>query len=208
MGVLKGGIFGNISGKVGNVVGVNRKGVNYLRSKPSSYKDRNSKGQQKHRTKFALVLKFLKPFSDILAIGFDKYAKGKTGFNVAMSYNLKYAISGTFPDFAIDYPNTLLCKGNLTEPYRPSLTKAKSNIIGFNWKYLSGNADDMALLIAYYEELGEVIYQFTNVKRYVEKALLNIPDRLSGRPAHCWLAFKSAIGKEFSSSAYLGTITV
>jgi hypothetical protein len=68
MSVLKGGIFGNISGKVGNVVAVNRKGVNYLRSKPSFYKDRNSEGQKKHRTKFSLVLKFLKLFAGILAI--------------------------------------------------------------------------------------------------------------------------------------------
>jgi hypothetical protein len=208
MGVLKGGIFGNISGKVGNVVAVNRKGVNYLRSKPSSYKDRNSEGQKKHRTKFSLVLKFLKPFAGILAIGFEKYAKGKTGFNVAMSYHLKYAVSGIFPNYTIDYPNTLLCQGKLQEPYKPYLTKAGLNIIAFNWEYLYGNAEDTALIIAYYETVGEVIYQLTNVKRCTGKVFLIIPDHLSDLTAHCWLAFKSVTGKDFSNSFYLGTITV
>jgi hypothetical protein len=208
MAVLKGGIFGNISGKIGNVVAVNRKGVNYLRPKPSSYKDRNSEGQKKHRAKFSMVMKFLKPFSGILAIGFEKYAKGKTGFNVAMSYHLKYAVSGIFPNFTIDYPNTLLCKGGLPGPHEPFLTKAGLNMIAFNWSYLYGKADDTAIIVIYHETLGEVIYEPTNVMRYTGKVLLIVPGHLSGQPVHCWLAFKPANGRDFSNSAYLGTIVV
>ena len=106
MGVIKQGILGGVAGKVGAVVGGIWKGIDYLRSMPASVANPNTVKQQNQRSKFTLTLNFLKPLTSLLPIGFKNYASGMTGFNVAMSYNVKNAITGVFPNFAVNYPLT------------------------------------------------------------------------------------------------------
>jgi hypothetical protein len=213
MAVLKNGIFGPISGKLGNVVYVNNHGVNYIRTKPSVHKKSNSKAQKDTRLKFTLVFKFLKPFAEILAIGFKEQAKGKTGFNMAMSYNLKNAIVGSSPDFKISFSKILLSMGSIGNPQDSFITMAAPGIIAFNWIYdpqSFGNQkpDDVCLLIAFFESNQKMVYQITSTRRTVQKALLTIPEDLHGQKVHCWLAFKCAVRYKFSDSVYLGTMVV
>jgi len=213
MAVLKNGIFGPISGKLGNVVYVNKHGVNYIRTKPSKHKKSNSKAQKDTRLKFALMVKFLKPFTEILTLGFKDKAKGRTGFNMALSYNLKNAIIGSSPDFKISFSKILLSTGSIGDPQDPFMTMAAPGIIAFNWIYNPQifsyqNPDDVCLLIAFFESNPKIIYQITSTRRTVQKALLTIPDDFHGQKAHCWLAFKSASKYKFSNSVYLGTMVV
>lgn len=213
MAVLKNGIFGVISGKLGSIVYVNRKGVNYLRTKPSVHKKSNSTAQQAQRSKFAIMFKFLKPFAELLSIGFHQQAKSKTGYNAAMSYNLKNGFTESATDVKVDYSKILLTQGSLCIPHDPFLNMAAPSIIAFHWNYhplSSGNPkpDDVALLIAFFESSQKVIFQITSTRREHQKALLTIPDDLHGQEAFCWLAFKSCVGSRFSNTVYLGSILV
>jgi hypothetical protein len=212
MAVIKNSTFGIISGKLGNVVYVNRQGVNYIRAKAKVYKKSASKTQQDTRLKFALMFQFLKPFAELLAIGFHEQAKGKTGYNVAMSYNLKNAITGSSPDFKVSLFKTLLCMGPLPMPQNPFMTMTVSNIIVFNWNYdkanKNGDPNDLAVLIAFFEDSKRLIYQITLTRREIQKALLTIPEDLYGQKAYCWMAFKSVSRASFSNSVCLGAIIV
>jgi hypothetical protein len=60
MGVIRNGILGGLSGKVGNVVGGNWKGISYLRALPSHVTQANSYAQLSARQKMSLVNRFLK----------------------------------------------------------------------------------------------------------------------------------------------------
>jgi hypothetical protein len=113
MGKINQGILGGFAGKVGNVVGGNWKGINYMRVKPASVSNPKTDGQVGQRSKFAIVLQFLQPMKEHIKIGFRNYAVKKTEFNSAMSYNLNNAVIGEFPDFAIDYSSALVAKGSL-----------------------------------------------------------------------------------------------
>ena len=59
MAKIKKGILGGISGTVGNVVGGNWRGIDYIRSKPSSVRNPNTEAQRAQRMRFRLVMSFL-----------------------------------------------------------------------------------------------------------------------------------------------------
>jgi len=212
MGVIKQGILGGISGKVGTVVGGNWKGINYLRARPQSVKNPNSAKQQSQRTKFSVVLSFLKPFTGFLATGFKSLAVGQTGFNAAMSYNVKKAVTGTAPNFVMDYQFALLSTGKLTGAVNPSIDSLSPATIQFGWADNTGTgnakADDVAVLASFIEDTAEAVYQFTTTQRSALVAELSVPAAYSGKTVQCWLIFQTADGKDISISQYVGSITV
>jgi hypothetical protein len=217
MGVIKRGILGGVSGKIGTVIGGTWKGIDYLRARPNSVANPNSEKQQNQRSKFSTVLNFLKPLTKFLSVGFRNYATGMTAFNVAMSYNVKNAVIGDFPDFSIDYQAALLSKGNLTGALNPTVsianlkgTVANSTDIEFDWTDNSGigsaKATDLAMLVAYFENEGEAVYQMTSIPRSDLSAILSIPSLYLNSTAQCWIAFQAADSKEISNSQYVGSI--
>jgi len=113
MGIIKQGVIGAFSGKVGNVVGAMWKGIAYMRILPASVANPKTDKQLAQRDRFTTILMFLQPLTQFLRIGFKNFAVKMTAFNSAMSYNIKNAIQGTYPNFTIDYPNALVSRGNL-----------------------------------------------------------------------------------------------
>jgi hypothetical protein len=212
MGVINKGILGGVAGTVGNVVGGNWKGIDYLRSKPASVANPKTPKQQAQRSKFTLVLNFLKPLTSLLAIGFKNYANGQTGFNVAMSYNVKNAITGAFPNFAVNYPVTLISKGNLTGASTPAVASTVAKNIVFTWLNNAGTgnalATDTAILVAFFPTLNEAVYQVTTIARSAATGTLTCPAKYSTKQAHCWLIFQTADGQLQATSNYIGTVTV
>lgn len=212
MGVIKQGILGGVSGGVGTVIGGSWKGINYLRSRPTSIANPNSDKQVDQRTKFSTVINFLRPLTGFLSVSFRNYAVGMSGFNVAMSYNIKNAVTGISPDFAIDYPSALLSKGNLAKAFNPQVAVTGGDTIAFSWVDNSNennaNSDDVALLATFFIDNSQAAYQFTTVKRSDLTANLSIPASYAGFTAHCWIAFQKADGTEFSNSLYVGQVTM
>ncbi len=212
MGVINKGILGGVSGKVGNVVGGNWKGIDSLRSLPASVANPKTLKQQTQRAKFTTILNFLKPLTSLLAIGYKNYANGMTGFNVAMSYNVKNAITGTYPSFTVNYPVAQISKGNLTGASTPTVASTVARNIVFTWQNNAGTgnalATDTAILVAFFPTINEAVYQVTTIGRSAATATLNCPARYSTRQAHCWLIFQTADGQLQATSAYIGTVTV
>src|SRR5690554_2266436 len=109
MGILKEGILGGFSGKVGNVVGSSCRGVEYIKSRPSKMTNPRTKGQTKQRTKFTLTQDFLRTFTPFVRVGFKDHAvEGRSSFNAAMSYNMSNAIKADGEDLVLDFPNVLV----------------------------------------------------------------------------------------------------
>jgi hypothetical protein len=212
MGVIKKGILGGVAGTVGNVVGGNWKGIDYLRSKPASVANPKTLKQQTQRAKFTTILNFLKPLTSLLSIGYKNYATGMTGFNVAMSYNVKNAITGTYPSFTVNYPVAQISKGNLTGASTPTVASTVARNIVFTWQNNAGTgnalATDTAILVAFFPTINEAVYQVTTIGRSAATATLNCPARYSTRQAHCWIVFQTADGQLQATSNYIGTVTV
>ncbi|MBK5214765.1 MAG: hypothetical protein JJE55_14020 [Flavobacteriaceae bacterium] len=72
MGKFNDGIFGSFSGRVGNVVGANWRGIDVLRKRPRKKPNRTgTAGQLEQRAKFAMVVEFLNPIKEVAGAYFS-----------------------------------------------------------------------------------------------------------------------------------------
>jgi len=150
MGKINQGILGGFTGKVGNVIGGNWKGIDYMRVKPANVANPRTDDQLDQRSRFVTVLQFLQPMKDFIKVGFKKYAIKMTEFNSEMSYNLNNAVIGTYPNFKIDFANALVSRGALADSFNGTASCASSGNLSFTWDDNSGDgnakATDKALL--------------------------------------------------------------
>jgi hypothetical protein len=211
MGTYVKGILGNFSGKVGTVIGSNWKTVNYMRSLSGKRKGTPSSAQLEQQMKFMIMVKFHQSLQALLNLTFAKYSKMMSPYNYAIKHNLLHAITGTYPNFSIDYHKLLLSQGILIPASSMHVEGSGAGKIKFSWtdNSGSGNADasDKAILIAYNPLTFQSLY-ITNAAlrsagEYVMDASL-----FSGNGVETWMAFISDDGKTVSNSSYLGNVMV
>lgn len=211
MGKISQGILGGLSGKVGNIVGGNWKGIDYIRIKPSSVANPRTEGQVTQRNKFTVTLEFLQANKEFVKVGYKNYANKKTAFNAAMSYVLNNAVVGTFPTFNVDYSYALLSRGTLSGILNPTVDFATPGQVSFTWgdNSAEGNANttDKAMLLVYNPDKKESIYILDGADRIAGGQTLTIPSTYSGDTIHMFMAFVSLDGYQLSNSVYLGSGT-
>lgn len=211
MAKLSSGILGGISGKVGNVVGGRWRGIDYIRSKPASVKNPNTEAQQKQRTRFRLIGRFLSKAGPVIRLGFLKRRQNRTAFNEAMAVNLREAVSGTFPDLSIDPEKLTLCRGDLAGSSSYSLDLSTPEQAVINWSNdgtsANGSSDDAVLTLLYNIEKEDVIYRLNSAVRDDESAQMQIPASWSGDTVAGYIAFHKAEPRQVSDSLYLGSET-
>ncbi len=191
--------LGVISGKIGQVVGSNMernpcvKRPCRQRLKPS---DRQAIGSA---SEMSVTMHFLKPLSEFLQIGFKEYAVKMTGINAAMKYNIKNALTGTYPNIAIDYPNALVARGNLAGSLNAVASSTVAGTVAFNWDDNTGeigaSATDKTLLVIY----NPVQNQAVTVNELAERAdgtqTVTVPSSFSGDLVQCYMAFITESGR-------------
>jgi hypothetical protein len=210
MGSIKKGILGGFSGKIGTVIGGRWKGIEYMRSKPVG-NNSSSPAQLVQRAKFSMVATFIRSFKGLLSTSFRDKNHKMTGPNSALSYTLKNAVIGDYPDLKIDYSLVVVAKGNLPNASLPAAAAGSTGKVKFGWTDNSrtGQAQetDKAILVVYLEDRNECIFTKDGGKRSDEAAVLDVPS-FSGHAVHTWIAFITEKGQEVSPSMYTGKVTV
>lgn len=113
MGVIKQGILGGFSNKVGAVVGSSWKGIAVMKSKPISVANPRTTGQVNQRNKMKGLTQFLSPIlADWIKPLVDRFAVRKSGFNVLTSLNIPFTSDLGIPN----YNALILSQGKLTTP--------------------------------------------------------------------------------------------
>ncbi len=211
MGRIKKDVMGIITGRVGNVSGSTWKGQSVLKSRPGRRKKGSfSPEQQVQQSRFALMMAFLQPITDLLNLNFDRKAKGMSGFNKAFAYNLVQAIAGSFPDFAIDYPKVQLSQGNQAGVDAANCSSPEAGKLVFSWQFTgeeSPQANDLVYVAAYNREINHWVYNRGTVQRIKGTITLNLTG-LSGKPFHTYIGFISAKNGLTSNTFYSGLVTV
>ena len=210
MGTINKGILGGFSGKVGTVVGGSWKGIEYMRSKSNKRVFQPSQKQIEQQLRFALTMYFLQPLSALLEITFASFAVKMTGMNSAFSYFINNAISGTYPDFVIDYSLALVSRGDLPNALSPTVTLKKGGVLTFNWTDNSGSgsasAADQAVLVVYCPAVRQAVYTTKGGDRSSETGDLLV-SQFTGQQVETYLAFISASGKT-ATSIFTGEVMV
>jgi hypothetical protein len=212
MGTINKGILGGFSGTVGTVIGGSWKGIDYMRSQPARRSGTLTPAQVDQRIKFGLVIKFVQSFAGLVMISFRNYAVKMTGTNNAVSYILKNAITGTAPNFTIDYSLVLVSRGDLPNVNNPQAAPgAQPGEVTFTWTNNAGvgkaKPDDKALLLVYCPETSQSIYTTGSALRSAQTEILDV-SMFSGKVVETYVGFMSADGKDIASSIYTGPVTV
>jgi hypothetical protein len=209
MGIYKEGILGFFRGKVGRVVGSVVRGVHYMKGLGDFRADNPTTAQLNQRLKFALMTAFLKPLGRLITTGFPSLKNGPTSANMALSANLKHAITGVSPNFKVDYEKFMFSVGSLPKAKGAGLATQDLAKLQFNWTY-SGDEDgtDMATLMVYNAEQNTYVTLSNAALRSAGTFILQLPTDFSEQIINCWISFVSADKKKVSDSLYLGALTL
>jgi hypothetical protein len=211
MGTIRQGILGGFSGKVGTVIGGVWKGICYMRGLALSIANPQTDAQLAQRQKWSVTMHFLQPLSEFLKTGFKSYAVKMTGINAAMSYNIRNALTGTYPNTAIDYPNVLVARGNLAGVLNQVASSTVAGTVKFDWEDNSGeigaSALDKTLLVVYNPTQNQAVTVSELAERADGTQTVTVPDSFSGDLCECYIAFISLDGV-VSNSAFAGAVTV
>ena len=210
MGIIKKGILGGFSGKVGNVVGASWKGIDYIRSLPASVRNPRTPRQVKQRTKFSLVQGFLTSMTPFIRIGFKNYAGGQSAMNAALAYNIQNGVKGEGADIDLDYPNLLVSRGSLFSTTDTTLDVEYGEVT-FAWEAdFTGNGsdDDSVLMLMFNPTKGDAMYIDKGLTRSQGESYVTVPRVWQGDTIECYIAFVSVDGKEVSNSKYMGNVEV
>ena len=211
MGTIIKGILGGFSGTVGTVVGGTWKGIDYMRSKGRNRNLNPTEKQLTQQLKFALIMRFVQPMAALLNISFRDFAIKMTGINNAFAYNLKYAVTGIYPSFEIDYSLALVSRGNLPNALAPAVTAAAGSLLTFSWTDNSAvgkaRGTDQAILVAYCPEQRQAIYTTAGGLRSDLTGELNLLP-FSGLAVETYIGFISESGFSIATSIFTGEVTV
>lgn len=131
-------------------------------------------------------------------------------YNAAFSYNFNNAVTGTSPDYTIDYSKALVSRGDLPNAAAPVATLTNTTVF-FTWTDNSGTGDaaatDKAVLVAFCANLNQSVFSTKAGDRSSGAGNLDVSN-FSGETIQTWIAFLSEDGKEASNSIYTGELSV
>lgn len=211
MGRMKQGPLGNVTGKFGNVTISKWKNRSVVKERPSGSNKPVSKKQQEQRAKMSVAGKFLRTVKEVITPCYRDFTTQMTGFNAAAKHLLKFAVTGQYPHFGIDYSQVLLCRGEIRTIFKAEASSAKTDTITFTWTTGNGigksRPGDKAILVAYCEAIKVSAYTMEGPPRSAGTAELEMPG-FSKQVVHTWVAFIAADGSEVSDSVYAGQVTI
>lgn len=94
MGIIKRGVLGGFSGKIGNIVGTSWKGLAVMKSLPLSVANPRSTGQVSQRTKFTSMSQLASALLGVLIIPYwNRFASQMSGYNLFVMQNIANAFT-------------------------------------------------------------------------------------------------------------------
>jgi hypothetical protein len=210
MGRIKEGPMGNIRGKVGNLVVSQWRKTTTVRGRPAPSNKPRAQSQLEQQARMATATKFMRTLKKLLPHSYTDHPDKMSGYNAAVRDLLQNAITGDYPDYTVQFDQTLVSKGGLLNQANATAT-AGTDLVTFTWSFNPADelvsSNDKAVLVVYCEALNKSVFTMNSAIRSAGTASLGV-DRFKGEEVHTWLAFISADGKESSNSVYTGKVKV
>ena len=205
------GILGGFVGTVGTVSGYMRMGENIMRSKRSPSNLPMTKKRLAQQQKIKVCNEFTTAFSGsgFFNATFPLLKGTATGYNKATSALLKKAITGTYPDTRLEWPQVLISEGGMPSPTGAAASIDTDGNILFTWNNNTGTGTakktDKAVLVAYAPLIKQAAYIISTSSRATGQAVLHA-QWLQGYRVETWMGFISEDGKDAADSVYTGTL--
>ena len=212
MAKILNGILGGFSGKVGNVVGACWNGIDYMRALATSITNPKTPAQLDQRAKFSLIVAFLRPLTAFLRMSFKSASIKMSAFNAAVAYNIKNAISGVYPNYAIDFTKLVLSRGSLPGVLNPEATSTVPGSIDFTWDNNSyeadANDDDQVFMVVIHPLTNKAVTVVGGNTRASGSDSFVVPELFIGQEVQCYIGFTNANESQVSDSSYAGAVDV
>jgi hypothetical protein len=158
MGVIKRGLLGGFSGRVGNIVGSSWKGIAVIKTLPLSVANPKTAKQIKQRVSFAdTVLFAVQLLTQVIKPAWDRFASRMSGFNAFVSKNVKLYNEGTISP-AVDF---VILEGKMAAT--PAATVVKDDVtktLSITWVDDSNEglklSNDVFICAAWTEDLVDI----------------------------------------------------
>lgn len=208
MAIIKNGILGGFSGKVGTVVGYELNGQDVIRGKAGERKAPPTKGELRNQRTFSVTQFWLQPITNFLRVGFKDYQKTFSGFSAAKSYLSRNALKFNDEGAYVDPSLALVSYGNMDLAETTNAVSEAPNEVTFTWSGGKMEHDDRAMFMLYDIEGGSADFDTAAVKRQYGTGVFKPNVNFSGKSVHVYLAFVSEDRKRRSNSQYLGIVNV
>ncbi|HSV10221.1 MAG TPA: DUF6266 family protein [Hanamia sp.] len=212
MAILSQGILGSVRGKTGPVVSYVRYGRNITQSIGSRKKNKiQTPARKTQREKITVCNEFTKAFSGtgFFNKSFPAFGHTGSGYNRATGALMNLAIVSQ-PQTAIAWSKVLISKGEIASVDAASVDVNDEGNIIFGWADNAGTGtakgNDTAILVAYFPETKEAVFQFSDATRNDGFAVLEVDSKKG--IAETWLGFLSADEKNAANSVYTGRVTL
>lgn len=210
MAILRGGLFGNLSGKIGGLVFSTRNNQTEVRELPKKYEGPVTQTSLNLRAKWKLLMEFLILFIPFIRIGYPKQPKQRmTAFNLAISENYRYIINGVYPNLEIDYSKVILSKGRLDGLSSLKIDQIDGQTFDVKWSgsvkwynYPTTDACDRIYCILYDPIDKRVIEVSGDAMRSDTHFLFSLPEEMAGKKIHMYVFLHSATKRVVSQTQY------
>jgi len=205
MATIKQGVFGAISGKVGNLIGSSWKGIAVLKIKPTSVANPKTAGQVAQRSKFSNTTTFASLIlAVVIAPLWNRFAVQMSGFNAFVQTNIDLFTS----ELPSPAANLVISKGKMDSTVIDSIASTNSNPqVTLTWSDDSNSgyklATDLGYCVVVNESTGEIVFDGGNVTRVDEAITVNFAEApVTGNVINAYLAFKRADGTIVSNTSF------
>ncbi|MFD2553089.1 DUF6266 family protein [Sphingobacterium tabacisoli] len=160
------------------------------------------------RQRFAQARFFINPLNSLIRMGFSRGKKVKSPIGQAMSFLIRNAMVGEYPDIKVDPALAKLSNGSFVGQQINTVFRQGDTLV-LEWTLVESRIadvewDDELILCAYDVEQGNAAINEEKVLRRDEKMETALPSILHGRPVHLYLVVHDRDRKYFSRSQYLG----
>lgn len=214
MAILRNGLLGGITGKLGNTVCYMVNGKQVVRMIVKSSKPPTEK-QLNNRAQMSLVNDFLKPIKALINIGYAVEAKKRlaSAYCLAVGYHKKHALKGEPSNSEINYSKVMVSSGehpDLDDVY----AVLDGNVLQISWlsedNYRAHRCDQV-MMLAYYPPVEtdhsyRARFKLCGVDRFQGQDTMELPAELTGRPIEVYVFVVAVNGKAVSNSQYLGRL--
>ncbi len=212
MAIVQNPITGRTRGKFATAVFSKQFGKNTMRSKPASVANPRTQLQKEQRAKFALMVELSRMFLPFLKTSLKNASVGMSEFNTFMKINIKNVITGTFPDYAIDFENLLVSKGSLTGADMATATATAGSAVEIVWNDNTGVGDaqnmDKVLALVINPEKGYAISSIATTTRATETLEIDLPADWASDNVYVYISFIADGSTKTSDSSFLGEISI
>jgi hypothetical protein len=212
MAIVQNPITGRTKKKFGTAVFSKQFGKNTMRTKPIEVRNPKTLLQKQQRSKFTLMVELSRMFLGFIRIGFKQVSTSMSQFNSFMKTNIYDVITGTYPNYSIDFTKLIVTKGTLTGADEGIVTAEAGHKVGFAWTDNTGTGDaqatDKAMQLIINYDKGAVVQDTINKTRADASSQLTVPASWVGDEVNVYLAFMTPAADRVADSKFLGTITI